>query len=319
VNSLLSRDERSYLIEKPSSLAGHRAPAALTPAQLDDFIRNLRDAGTELHWEEGRGFCLRWSQPHQPIIEARQIDLVRASYELLLRYFKANEITPATPESEEIVPCWHAWNITKALPFCREQGSVEEALQKQLFEEAPYISEETPLCFVDIETTGGSKLEDRVIQLAICRVEPTGEVQNYVSYFNPEGRPNKASFINQIPDWELKRAPLFKQELHHFMPLLSGAAFIAHNARRCDEPFLKEELRRAQASWPCVAVIDTLPISRRVWPQAPKHKLEVLAPWLGIHQGKIHDAQGDVETLMALWFAIREARPELTLSQLVGW
>ena len=316
MSQLLARSERSYLIDRPSSLAGHRAPTALTPAQLNGFFQSLRAAGTDLLWEEGRGFCLLWTHSYQPIIEAHQIDLVRASYEMLLRHFKAKNIPQPVPEQGEEISCWHAWHSTRHLLTYGEQNSPEDELQERLFEAAQHIPEQTPLCFADIETTGLSKSEDRIIQLALCRVEPTGEVESYASYFNPEGRPNKAFFINHIPDWKLKRAPLFKQELSRLVPLLSGAVFIAHNARRCDEPFLKQELRD---SWPCVGVIDTLPISRRIWPEAPRHKLEVLAPWLGLPQGKVHDAQGDVETLMALWFAIREARPEMTLSQMARW
>lgn len=316
MTNLLSCAGRSYLVERPASMAGHRAPAALKPEQLDGFLKGLRSTNTEFAWEEGRGFHLSWSQPHQPITEARQIDQVRASYELLLRYFHVKDAPTATQESEEAVPCWHAWYATKDLPIHYESNTIEESHQEQLFEDVQHIPENAPLCFADIETTGLSKTEDRIIQLALCRVEPTGEAQSYVSYFNPQGQPNKAFFINQIPDWKLQRAPLFKQELYQFMPLLSGAVFVAHNARRCDEPFLKQELRSVQVSWPCIAVIDTLTLSRRIWPQAPRHKLEVLAPWLGLHQGKVHDAQGDVETLMSLWFAIRKAQPSWKLSQM---
>lgn len=318
MTNLINTQGRSYLIERPSRLAGHRAPKALRPEQLDSFLKELRVEGAGLLWEPGKGFRLYWTQPHQSIPEARQIDLVRASYDLLLHHFKVKDAPPDIIECEEIVPCWHAWSTTKELPSYGEQSPVEDD-QEQLFEEPQHILGDAPLCFADIETTGLSKGVDRIIQLALCRVEPTGEVQSYDSYFNPQGQPNRAFFINQIPDWKLKRAPLFQREALRFWPLLSGAVFLAHNARRCDEPFLKQELRRTQIPWPCVAVIDTLTISRRVWPQAPRHKLEVLAPWLGLHQGKVHDAKGDVETLMALWFAIREARPELALSQLARW
>jgi DNA polymerase III epsilon subunit-like protein len=316
MSQLLAHSRRSYLVERPSRLVGHRAQAGLTPTQLNEFVQSLRADGAELIWEEGRGFRLCWKMPHQPIIEAHQIDQVRASYELLLRHFKAKDIPQPAAEHGEEISCWRAWYSTQHLLSYGEQPSLEDVIQERLFEETQHIPADVPLCFADIETTGLSKNEDRVIQLAICRVEPTGEVESYNSYFNPEGRPNKAFFINQIPDWKLKGAPLFKQEIHRFMPLLLGAVFIAHNARRCDEPFLKQELR---TSWPCVGIIDTLSISRRIWPEAPRHKLEVLAPWLGLPQGKVHDAEGDVETLMALWFAIREARPEMTLSQLARW
>src|SRR5262245_7743051 len=104
---LFSPSKRSYLIERPGSLAGHRVPEPLQANQLDGFVQSLRAEGAELIWEEGRGFRLFWSLSHQPIVEARQIDLVRASYELLLRHYKAKEIPPSIKESGEEIPCWH--------------------------------------------------------------------------------------------------------------------------------------------------------------------------------------------------------------------
>jgi hypothetical protein len=103
---------RSYLIERPSCLAGHRvSPIKKGPGA---FLENLRASGADLVWEEGRGFCLFWSLPHQPLIEAHQIDLIRASYEMLLRHFEAKNIPPATPQSEDSIFCWYA--IQEAYP-----------------------------------------------------------------------------------------------------------------------------------------------------------------------------------------------------------
>ena len=55
---ILARNERSYVIERPSSTAGHRAPTGLTPEKLDGFFQSLRANGAELIWEEGKGFLL---------------------------------------------------------------------------------------------------------------------------------------------------------------------------------------------------------------------------------------------------------------------
>ncbi|MCJ7629300.1 MAG: hypothetical protein MUO50_13050, partial [Longimicrobiales bacterium] len=42
-----------------------------------------------------------------------------------------------------------------------------------------------PLVFLDLETTGLSTLSDRIIELAIIRVSPQGDVLEAVRRFNP--------------------------------------------------------------------------------------------------------------------------------------
>jgi DNA polymerase III epsilon subunit-like protein len=214
---------------------------------------------------------------------------------------------------DEEPACFSLWwryggaKVVKTLP---------EIPQEDFFQALPPSLETTPLCFVDVETTGLNKELDRVIQLAVTRIEPTGEVSEYVSYFNPEGRPNEGWKVNQIPDWKTKRAPLFRDEIKPISWILGDALLVAHNAKACDEPMLRREFLRAGAAWPCLGVIDTLPLARSIWTDT-KHSLGVLADYLGVHQGAAHDAAGDVETLMGIWHKIKEARPSLTLAQLI--
>jgi DNA polymerase III subunit epsilon len=222
---------------------------------------------------------------------------------------------PTIFDDDESSYCFAAWwrygapEGAKALP---------EVPQEDFFEPLPPSLETTPLCFVDVETTGLNKELDRVIQLAVTRIEPTGEVSEYVSYFNPEGRPNSAWRINNIDTRKLERAkvPLLRDEIKPITWILGGALLVAHNAKACDEPMLRREFLRAGAAWPCLGVIDTLPLARSIWTDT-KHSLGVLADYLEVHQGAAHDAAGDVETLMGIWHKIKEAKPGLTLAQLI--
>ena len=299
---------RSSLVLRPASLAPYRVPAPLSPEALQLWLNGLAAAGTSLVWEE-KGFRLCWPDTHYPALEASQLDRVRGNFEALAWLFKVKLPNPIEElgNPAEDAACYHAWQTTTQLPELNEEASQ----QAHLFEADAL--EELPLCFGDCETTGFSPETNRICQLALVRVEPSGKTHSYTSYFNPEQQ-NAAASFNKISDQRLKSAPFLRSEATSFLPMLQGAIFVAHNAG-FDQRFLTKELSRQSIAWPARYTIDTMPLSKVVWPKAPKHKLEILAPWLGIHQGKVHDAMGDTETLIALWKAMRQACPTLKLSQ----
>jgi hypothetical protein len=306
--------QRSFLVARPTSLANQRAGEALSCSALQAWLKNLSATGTILSWEEN-GARISWSQPHQSIIEAHQLDIVRTNFERLATLCKVKQFPCPIEENgslAEDTSCYHTWYATQHLLALNRTHEEPHYYQNGLFEEAPSL-DGLPLCFGDTETTGFAH-DDRIIQLALVRMEPNEKVSTYDSYFNPEGRKNNGWSINKISDWRLKHAPYFRNEVRCFLPLLENVVFIAHNAR-FDQRFFTQEFSRLSLAWPAAHAIDTQVIAKVLWPKAPKHKLEVLAPWLGIRQGKEHDAKGDTETLIALWEAIRAERPTFTVSQ----
>jgi DNA polymerase-3 subunit epsilon len=58
-----------------------------------------------------------------------------------------------------------------------------------------------PLAFLDLETTGLSIVSDRIIELAIIRVSPQGDVLERVRRFNP-GVPIPPSTGSQTRTWQ---------------------------------------------------------------------------------------------------------------------
>lgn len=306
---------RSALVLRPASLAPHRVPAPLSREALQRWLSGLGASGATLSWE-AQGFRLSWSDTHHPALEASHLDRVRGNFEALAALFHASLPSPIEEGGSpaEDAACYHAWRVTAQLQEATESLDDASPQQSGLFAEVDAL-ERLPLCFGDCETTGFSPETNRICQLALVRVEPSGETRSYLSDFNPE-QPNGAASFNKISDHRLRSAPYLRNEVSRFLPLLQGAIFVAHNAG-FDQRFLTKELSRQSIAWPALHTIDTMPLSKAVWPKAPKHKLEVLAPWLNIHQGRVHDAMGDTETLIALWGAMRAACPELKLSKWV--
>lgn len=241
---------------------------------------------------------------------------------------------PGPVVDEELASaCWHAWYSLRHVS--RKKSTAEEKEnhdQEALFvtqEAAATIPEDSPLVFVDVETTGGSPKEGaRVVQIALSRLDPsTGEVDSFSSLVNPEGRESEygAWRVHQLSRYQLAKAPLFHRMLPRVQELLTGAVFIAHNGRSCDEPYIKSELSRVGAEWPCLAAIDTLRVVRKLFSHFDKRKggggmsLGALASIFVVSQGLAHDAKGDVETLLGVWLEIRRRHPKVTLTEMARY
>jgi len=67
-----------------------------------------------------------------------------------------------------------------------------------------------PLAVVDLETTGVSVDRDRVVQLGIIRLEPSGQYYEFDRFVNPEMPiPPEASAVHGISDGMVADGPTF--------------------------------------------------------------------------------------------------------------
>lgn len=103
---------------------------------------------------------------------------------------------------------------------------------------------ETPFAVIDLETTGLQPGPDRVVEIAVVRVEPGREP--YVALetlVNPQ-RPMGATFVHGITDTDVADAPAFEEILPHLLPALAGSVVAAYNVY-FDARFLEFELANA--------------------------------------------------------------------------
>ena len=101
-----------------------------------------------------------------------------------------------------------------------------------------------PIVFFDLETTGMSPTEDRIVELAAVRIERDGEVTRYQSLINP-GRPipGRATAVHHISDGMVADAPRFSEVGRAFLEFAAESTLVAHNAY-FDLGFLQESLAR---------------------------------------------------------------------------
>ena len=100
-------------------------------------------------------------------------------------------------------------------------------------------------CF-DLETTGVDPEKDRIVQIAVIRVDLDGERKVLQTLVNPECPiPPEATRIHGIKDDDVRDKPTFSQIYREVETYLADADLAGYNSIRFDLPLLQAELRRA--------------------------------------------------------------------------
>ncbi len=145
---------------------------------------------------------------------------------------------------------------------------------------------------IDIETSGLDPAQDEIIEIAWARFTE-GEIQGtFHTLVRPARRPPREVLqLTGIPWRELARAPEPEPVLREVLRALDGQVLVAHNA-----PFDRGFIERAaskidaplSAHW-----VDTLALSRAVWPEEYSHSLKTVRRRLGLSEGDAHRALPD--------------------------
>ena len=153
------------------------------------------------------------------------------------------------------------------------------------------------LVFLDIETTGGAHLFDRVTEVALIKVE-NGEVTTvWESLINPGiPIPKQITGLTGISDDMVKDAPSFKDIAAELYSHLEGMVLTAHNAR-FDYGFLKAEYKRLGATLR-LRTLCTVKLSRRLFPAVQGHSLDAIMKRFSLTTNARHRGMGDVQLML---------------------
>ncbi len=162
-------------------------------------------------------------------------------------------------------------------------------------------------CYVllDLETTGGSPVHDRVTEIAAVRVQDGQEVARWSTLVNPDR--SISGFIQNltgITNEMVASAPRFAEVAPQLLDLLDGAVLVAHNAR-FDHGFLLNEFARLEVVLR-VKTLCTVRLSRLLYPQHRSHGLDAIMQRHGLATGSRHRAMGDVDMVLA-WLGLASA------------
>lgn len=158
-----------------------------------------------------------------------------------------------------------------------------------------------PLAYavVDVETTGLSPQRDRILELAIIRLDDAGViVDEWVARFDPEG-PVGATHIHGITDADVAGQPRFADLAPAVVQALSGLAVVAHNAK-FDLAFLRNELKAAGWEVPWIASYCTFDASYAYLPDMDRRRLTDCCWAVGVPVEDAHSALGDARATAGL-------------------
>lgn len=151
-----------------------------------------------------------------------------------------------------------------------------------------------PLVFFDLETTGLDVSSARVVEVAMIREEPSGELEEFRSLVNPGiPIPPHVSAIHHIYDKDVANAPTFAEVAPRILSLLDGADIAGYNSSRFDVPLLYEEMSRAGVAFDpfAYALVDSLTIFQR---HEPRTLAGAYARYCGGALEDSHSALSDV-------------------------
>ena len=102
-----------------------------------------------------------------------------------------------------------------------------------------------PLIFFDLETTGVSVTNDRIVEISVVKVSPDGKKQITTRRINPQMPiPSGASEIHGIYDKDVANEPTFDLIAENLLKYFSDCDLAGYNVLKFDIPLLIAEFKR---------------------------------------------------------------------------
>ncbi len=168
-----------------------------------------------------------------------------------------------------------------------------------------------PIVFFDLETTGISIAEDRVVDIAMVKRLPSGEEEFFESLVDPGVPiPPEASAIHNITDDMVRGAPSFTDLSPKLLGFFADCDLGGFGIVKFDVPVLSAEFRRAGFRWVIDGrrIIDALTIFHRM---EPRNLGAALKFYCGKPLDGAHRASADTRAAEAVFWAQLERYPGL--------
>ena len=157
------------------------------------------------------------------------------------------------------------------------------------------------VAIIDFETTGMSpEMGDRATEVGVVMVSDGRIVDRYQSLMNAGAYiPAFIEELTGISNAMIRNAPPASVVMGELAAFVGSVPLVAHNAS-FDSRFLDAEWarigHRRKAEFAC-----SMLLARRIYQDAPNHKLGMLVSHLGLPQGRAHRALADAEMTAHLW------------------
>ncbi len=149
----------------------------------------------------------------------------------------------------------------------------------------------------DIETTGLSVTNNKIIEIAAVKMQEGKEIDRYSTFVNPHVRiPYNIQQLTNITDEMVADAPDIEEVLPKFVEFAQDTILVAHNAR-FDIGFIQHNLKLMNLPDMMNPVLDTLELARLLHPTLKNHRLNTLAAKYKVSLENHHRAIDDTIAL----------------------
>ncbi len=168
----------------------------------------------------------------------------------------------------------------------------------------------------DIETTGLSIINNKIIELAGVKMVDGKEIDRFETFINPHERiPYHIQQLTSITDDMVADAPELEPKLREFIDFIGDAVLVAHNAR-FDIGFIQAACKRIGLPELTNPVLDTLELARFLHPTMKNHRLNTLADKYKISLENHHRAVDDSLALGGILYGLIKDAAERSITGL---
>lgn len=151
-----------------------------------------------------------------------------------------------------------------------------------------------PIVFFDLETTGVDIYNDKIVEIAIIKIETDGTEKKYEWIINPGiPIPEGAAAIHGITDEMVKDAPRFSEIASEITTIFDGVYIGGYNVKNFDVPLLLQECQRIGLELPIDAnsIIDPMSIYRQ---KETRTLSSAVQEYCGVEMEHAHEAMADI-------------------------
>ena len=153
---------------------------------------------------------------------------------------------------------------------------------------------------IDIESNGAPFRKESIIEIAVYKYDGHRIVDQFISLVNPES--DITPFVQKLTSISpkmVKTAPKFHELAKRVVEITEHTTLVGHNIE-FDYRMLRQEFKRLGYEFK-INTIDTIPLAKKLIPQAESYNLGKLVKSLGIPLVDQHRASGDAKATLELF------------------
>ena len=151
-----------------------------------------------------------------------------------------------------------------------------------------------PICFFDLETTGTNPGKDKIVEIAVLKIDTNNQKKEMVWRVNPECPiPEEASSVHGITGEMVKDQPIFKHFSKEIFNFIEGCDLGGYNIDKFDLPLLVEEFIRSGIDVSSFVKVKTVDVQTIFFKKEPRDLSSALKFYCNKDHGNAHTALDD--------------------------